>query len=130
MCVEPQVGWECMPGLAPSKSPLFLHSASPGKSWLNLVTLASGAVDVPVHQPPDCHCPTTEHGHLPRCRPCPILAEAPCRPSRDGRWGQQGRQEQPRARRHRFLLFLPEVWQFCKQAFLRWLLAFGGFPER
>lgn len=88
VCSLRLAGVHAWPG--PQQASPFLHSASPGKSQLNLVTLASGAVALPVHQPLGCHCSPTGHGHLPRSRPCSILAEAPCRPSRDGRVGAAG----------------------------------------
>lgn len=93
------LGVHAWPG--PQSLPCFCTQPRPGKSWLNLVTLASGAVGLPVHRlwivtaPPlsmgISHAPEPvrlfppREEQLPIFTPCSILVEAPCRPSRDGR---------------------------------------------
>lgn len=98
--------------------PCLCTQPRPGKSWLDLdlVTLARGAVGLPVQQPLDCHCPTTEHGHLPCSRLRSILVEAPCRPSRDGRVGA-AREDRSSHRPD-----APDFYCFC--------LKYGSFANR
>lgn len=116
----------------PSSLHCLCTEPQPGKSWLNYVTLASGAIG-PLFSPASglslppalsvgiSYCSTSSEAlsspgklQLIISTPCSTLAEPPCQPS-SGRGGAPGEgRSSPKPECHRFPLSLPEVQLFCK----------------